>query len=516
MTRALLQLFTRALADHVRHVEAGELHVITFVAPDIAREPNLSLIRQITAHAGGLFFEASSMWEGVRERGDAILEQVLTTLRAPNPVLHLEHEPDVVRARCIDGPDPETNEAARTFLGLVNSLLDRGLVETELAVVVYEEGELDIAHAQLAWELVTAQLRGLQLGRVRTLVVLVGAAQIDYRRHCGRDRGVRFALQGYDLVERRDWQNNLADIRRLASTTDPLVFFLAAGASASSGLPIGDSMRDSAIRTLLGYDAPDDELAERFFDYSQSIAQLLPGETEMSMADFRRALTLERVLYLEQQDESGNSYGPTMRDFVDRHQRALNRRGRAVRAVQRMSALQQRLVLVTVNLDELIEDGLDDQFEVFAAEADFVNCADYVGNYLAEGGRVPLLKLHGTVGDADSVVVSVDRVARGLTEHQIASLEALCGDDHHRRTWIYVGSSMRDRDLIQLFGLARYANGLDEWWVTPFRIPTVDQFINEHRTQLWKQAGRRATPVERTITETADVFLDEFEQLWTV
>jgi hypothetical protein len=517
MTRALLQLFDRVLADHARHIEAGELHVITFVGPDIAREPNLSLIREVTKHAGGLFFEAIEMWEGVSERGDAVLEQVLTSLGAPNPVIGLDRDEaaDIVRARYLDGPDPETSESARIFLGLVNTVLDRSLVEAEFSVVVYDEGELDVEHAQLAWELVTAQLRGLQLGRVRTLLVLVGAAQINYRRHCGRDRGVRFAVQGQTLVERRDWQNNLADIRRLADTTDPLVLFLAAGASVSSEMPLGDLMRDRAIRTLLGSETPDEELAERFFDYSRSIGLLLPGEEAMSMAEFRRGLTLERVLYLEQQDEAGNNYGPTMRHFLERHRRALERRGRSVRAVQEMAVLQRRLVLVTVNVDELVEDGLPDQFQVFAAESDFVDCADYVRSYLADGGRVPLLKLHGTVSNADSVVVSVDRVARGLTEHQIASLEALCGLEDDRRSWIYVGSSMRDRDLIQLFGLARYANGLEEWWVTPFEIPTINQFINEHRTQPWKDAGRRSTPMERTITETADVFLDEFGRLWT-
>jgi hypothetical protein len=74
---------------------------------------------------------------------------------------------------------------------------------------------------------------------------------------------------------------------------------------------------------------------------------------------------------------------------------------------------------------------------------------------------------------------------------------------------------MRDRDLIQLLGLPRFANELDEWWVTPFAIPTIDQFINEHRTQLWRDAQRRSTPIERTITETADVFLEEFARLWT-
>jgi hypothetical protein len=233
----------------------------------------------------------------------------------------------------------------------------------------------------------------------------------------------------------------------------------------------------------------------------------------MSRAEFRRGLTLERVLYLEQQGVPGNNYGPTMQDFVTRHTRALEGRGASVRAIQQMAALQKQLVLVTVNLDELVEDG-EDALEVFVTDDDFDGCADYLSEYLEQGGRVPLLKLHGTVSRPESIVVSVDRVARGLTEDQVAALDVLCGTSDVPRTWFYVGASMRDRDVNQLLGLARYANRLDEWWVTPFRIATIDQFIGEHRTQPWRDGNRLSLPIERTITETADVFLEEFARLW--
>lgn len=235
----------------------------------------------------------------------------------------------------------------------------------------------------------------------------------------------------------------------------------------------------------------------------------------MSLANFSRGLTLERVLFLEQQSVAGHNYGPTMLAFVEQHAIALERPGQAIRAVQKMLALQRRLVIVTVNVDELIEQDHNDALQVFASEDEFVECADHLVDYLANGGRVPLLKVHGTVSRPETVVVSVDRVARGLTAGQEEALDALRGTTDALRTWIYVGSSMRDRDLIQVLGLPRFARELEEWWVTPFAIPTIDQFINEHRTQLWRDASRRATSTDRTITETADVFLDEFSRLWT-
>lgn len=514
MTRALLKLFDGALADHVRNIEAGELRVVTAIVGDATREPNRSLIKAVCDHAGGRFIEAAQQWLGVPDRGDTPLEHMLSAaLRDPVEVEFIR-EGDTVRARHPGGPDPENNAAAATFLGLINSLLDRRLLETELAVLLYEEGELDVDRAQAAWEIVTGQLRGVPLGRLRTLVVIVATAQINYRRHCARDRGVRFAVQGDQLLERRRWTNTRADIERLANTTEPVVLFLAAGASASSGLPVGDTMRDEAIRRLLP-GAPEDELAERFFAYSQEIDQLLPGEELLSVAAFSRTLTLERVLYLEQQDAPDHNYGPTMLDFVERHATALNRRGPAVRAVQRMLSVQHRLVIVTVNVDELVEDGREAEVEIFASEDDFTRCPAYLTDYVNNGGRIPLLKLHGTVSRPETVVVSVDRVARGLTDDQMASLNLLRGSANAPRTWIYVGSSMRDRDVTQLLGLPSFASELEEWWVTPFSIPTVDQFINEHRRQRWHDAGRREEAIERTITETADVFLEEYERLWT-
>ncbi len=513
-TEAILQLFERSLAEHAHNVEAGKLSVITLVAPDLTRDPHLPLLEQITRHAEGIFLNAAELWEGVSDRGDTELERVVASL-GDGALVELTKEDGRIWARHPNGPDPENNEAARTFLGLVNALLDaRLLAETsELAVIVYDEAELDADRLKAAWGLVTAQLRGMQLGRVRTLIVLVAVARIDYRRHCARNQGVRFAIQQGELVARRPWRDNLADIGRLASTIEPIVLFLGAGASASSEMPVGDTMRDAAIRRLLSFEGPAEELAERFYDYSRGIDRLLPGEADMSIAEFRRGLTLERVLFLEQLSVPGSSYGPTMDDFVARHNIALARRGVSVRAIQRMAELQKRLVLLTVNLDELVENE-QEGFEVFVTDDDYANCALYMSEYLEKGGRVPLLKFHGTVSRPDTIVVSVDRVARGVTEAQVAAIDVLCGPADKPRTWFYIGASMRDRDLSQLLGLARYASGLDEWWITPFRIPTVDQFITDHRTQPWRDADRRSSPIERTITETADVFLDEFARQW--
>lgn len=514
-TQALLQLFEHALAEHAHNVEGGELSVIALVAPDLTRDPHLPLLEEITRHAEGIFLNASEMWEGVSDRSDSELERVLESLDEGN-LIELNREDDRIFARHPSGPDPENNEAARTFLGLINALLDARLVAetSELAVIVYNEDELDADRRKAAWGLVTAQLRGMQLGRVRTLIVLVAAAHLDYRRHCARNQGVRFAIRQGELAARRPWRDNLADIDRLADTTQPIVLFLGAGVSASSGMPVGNTMRDAAIRRLLSFDGPEEELAQRFYDYSRGIDRLLPGEANMSIAEFRRGLTLERVLFLEQLSVPGNNYGPTMQDFVVRHEAALARRGSSIQALQQMITLQKRLVLVTVNLDELVEEG-QPGVEPFVTDEDYVNCVSYLTDYLAKGGRVPLLKLHGTVMRPETVVVSVDRVARGLTESQIAAIDVLCGTSDVPRTCFYIGVSMRDRDLNQLLGLARYANELDEWWVTPFRVPTIDQFIADHRTQPWSDADRRSAPIERTITETADVFLEEFARLWT-
>ena len=72
------------------------------------------------------------------------------------------------------------------------------------------------------------------------------------------------------------------------------------------------------------------------------------------------------------------------------------------------------------------------------------------------------------------------------------------------RLWIYVGVSMRDRDVVRVLEGEDFARELDELWVSPFLVTTVADFGRE-RAPMWKDKPLR-TIQDRLVTETADAF----------
>ena len=163
-----------------------------------------------------------------------------------------------------------------------------------------------------------------------------------------------------------------------------------------------------------------------------------------------------------------------------------------------------RLVVVEVNFDTLVERHSRVPVRVFSSEDEFSAAAVYIADYFA--GReteIPVLKLHGTIKDFSTCVISDDQTALGVGSNKLAALRALLDPDSPR-LWIYVGASMRDRDLAQVFGDEDFARGVDERWVAPYLVETVDAFASS-RAAFWERMPRR-TIQSRLTTETADAF----------
>lgn len=73
------------------------------------------------------------------------------------------------------------------------------------------------------------------------------------------------------------------------------MLFLGAGASASAGIPLGNTYRDLAFLGLVGRHEDGQAAAEAFFDLMHERQHFLLGETESRTA-FASELTFERVL----------------------------------------------------------------------------------------------------------------------------------------------------------------------------------------------------------------------------
>lgn len=295
----------------------------------------------------------------------------------------------------------------------------------------------------------------------------------------------------------------------LARGHAPLVLHLGAGFSFSSNLPLGNDLRDDALRRR--YEQPGEAdvraLAVRLFRDGQRDGRLTSREAAAGEMAFADGLTLEQVVRLESTMYSGTPR--TLEDFAERHAQAIA--GPAVRGLGRVIGTRAGLVLVTVNFDELIEQHVGARVQRFASDDGIEGFPAYLEAYLA--GRetaIPLLKLHGTISDPDSCIVSAEQTEAGLPPHKRRALHAIArAGDGAPMPWIYIGASLRDVDVVPALDDDVFRDNTEESWVAPLRDASIDDFAERYRARAWRQDGNRPHLEERTISASADWFLEE-------
>jgi hypothetical protein len=293
----------------------------------------------------------------------------------------------------------------------------------------------------------------------------------------------------------------------LSSVDDPVVLFLGAGASASARIPQGDWLRNAAISHLTSHSEGSEHLIATFRQYLEDQPhRYLPGERDLTLQQFEQTLTLERVLREEFHKLGGRPRGDsqTVRDISRYCAQALDRNPPGRSAIWKLAELLPRLVVATVNFDELVETGMSAERLVVASEADFAEARDLISRRVQGAeSRVPILKVHGTIADPDTMVADIETTRRGLPVAIEQALDAAVPDDQ-TITWVWIGCSMRDVDLRHW--LQRHtADRLREFWVDPLPPPSVAEYANEVRAKEWAKMGH--TLADRQITESSDVFL---------
>jgi hypothetical protein len=161
-----------------------------------------------------------------------------------------------------------------------------------------------------------------------------------------------------------------------------------------------------------------------------------------------------------------------------------------------------RLVVVTVNFDEQVEDQCPLDIKVYAKTAEFDAAAQHVQQVLG-GDRsegVPVLKIHGTIGDPDSLVADLAQTVNGLSSTvRDAMDETLAAGP---TDWVWIGCSMRDRDVNQWMRTKRDSD-LQDWWVDPLPGPAIADFVRDGRPVATQVEFKR-----RLVTESADAFFE--------
>lgn len=402
------------------------------------------------------------------------------------------------------------------LLGLATASIDERLGGgSTLIVVFYDEAELEPVERRPAWDFVTRTMPALLPAAPDHFVVIVATERAE-DHHLSGDPSLRWSTDGDHVVERMRAETNRVMTRRVIEDRDEhLVLFLAAGFSKSMGMPLGNKMRDYALRKLLpGTSAAD--LARAFYDFVSDQGRLLEFEEPGRFDQLAENLTFERVL---REELATFLPSPTLAELERLEQNALGSPPvGALRHLKAMLSVPRKLVLITVNFDRLIETGEDDTIRTFADDASFTNCVDYLDTYLtADPGteKVPLLKLHGSFDDQATLIASIEQTLTGLTADKSSALDRVCrpSSGARRVPFVYVGSSMRDLDVTRQLSHPRYATDLNEGWVMPLPVPSVTEFVHMNRSQAWRSAGA-ATLNQRLISWTADEFFEALVAGW--
>jgi hypothetical protein len=374
---------------------------------------------------------------------------------------------------------------------------------TALAVNLFATDEW---RRELLWRLLTPQLQHTAIVGHRTVVSIL-SEDTDPDRDYGRAVHLQYvSLQ--DRVLKRVENLDARPLSVLKNEPGPVVLFLGAGASVSAGIELGNVYRTIALRDLLGDVESTQTLEDRFFDYLQA-RNRFRNEERSQRARFAEDLTLERVLretFFELGARSRDQsviIGAIARDA----EKALQVRKRGRQALQELiTSRHGKLIVMTVNFDQLIETGIEDHVQVLSTPEEFEAGLPAISAYLAGDASipVPVLKLHGSIERPETLIATIDSTAPGLDAPVRAVLDAILEVTTEPTPWIWIGCSMRDLDVNDW--VRGHANdALDQWWVDPFPGASIDRFITESRfAKQWEDENRLH---QRLIIESADRFL---------
>lgn len=507
-----LQLLKDLIVDHL--TDKGGRHLLLPCLHE-ELEKDIHLLQAGAQRCGGtLFFlnSADADWEPPKGpiSGDrsALIEGMFAAAGDALPAKVIVEQVDQeIRVR-LDGDrtpvEPSLSPILRAAAVIASSAYDA----FDLVLMGVMVAPTDPKRRELLWNLLTINPDDLAIkGEPTTLVPILGA-DLDPETDYLRQPAIRYVVR-WDRVIRRSDVSQARSVKTIASLGDrPLVLFLGAGASASAGIPLGNTYRDLALDGLVGRHEDGQAAAEAFFDLLHERQHFLLGETE-SRTTFSSELTLERVL-LETFSDLGfrpRTDALVIQELIKDCASALDyvRPGR--KAIRELAAkLPGRLIIVTVNFDQLVEEDLGVECSVYYRPEHYRERLDELVSYVAGDASkpVPILKLHGSIQDPESLIATIDTTSAGLHAEVLDALNNVLEGAGRPLSWVWIGCSMRDRDMnLWLGGLA--ANALDEWWVDPLPGKALDNFFAMHRAPRWNAKGWKLS--DRLIIDSADGFL---------
>lgn len=540
---ALVQVYAEVAVEHARQLELVASSVAP-VAPLIVPvlidrfEVRSELIEELTLALDGVLLDTNDarFEKPVLGRvAPELMAEVVTkldrpTIRGRRTVSVFSHPDGTVDVGlALDGTAvPAASISERRLTALVRALFSAELADHRLVVLSFRDDGFDPDERKGVLSLLTGlgTSGGMRVGQAVTLVVLVYGATFSTSMHVRPNGGARFVIERQHLTRRTSGARLFDAAVRLGNARmSPLVLYLGAGFSVSSGLPSGNALRDRAIRSLRGLHDVEDgrtsqDLALSFcqWAWAESSAEPLISERERDLGSpeaMAFELTLEQVARIEAAHRNV-AVPEAVRLFSELHaDRISDGRpfGPAVIKLAQLAARGPRLVVVTVNFDELLEHAAPDAFQPVVSNEDFAEIEPVLRG-MVEGNppeKVPLLKLHGTISDLGSCITAAHMTEHGLATEKAIALRALGRPGGDPVWWAYIGASMRDLDVLPVLRERQIKDAVEEWWVGPRFEASVLRFVK----------NRRRGPSERPIdgdqvllTTTADDFVADLVDSW--
>jgi hypothetical protein len=528
----------QALNDHRNHanaVAAGRADAPLLLAVCIDERERLQpLLAEVLRATDGLLVDANAFGDTVEFVGDpadvaALADAVSAALADANALTDaadtLRLEVDAGEIRIVGASTySAASRAQQALRSLLVSLFAVALRANDLAALIYPDDALDAEHKEIVWRLLMRLPQLLGRAPASTLVVIAGDAELQFGLHCAGDPSLRWRVSDEGLQTRHPRTRDrlaVVELARLDRAHAPLVMLML-GAGASAGyLPLGNAVRDRALEHRTG--TPVDrhnyaDVAATFYaELCEQPHRLLPGERDGGVEHFIARLTLERVLREERHHER-TALTTTLQWFDRQHTDALKRidaeRAAGTLAsdpLVRLLRTRTRIVLVTVNFDQVIEAKAGGGVRAFITEEGLRELPAYLDQYTAGHDLpVPLIKAHGDIPNPETIVADVNLTRAGLARHVHDALHDLRRrllDQQVAPLW-HVGYSMRDLDLEDYWGDASFADRANERWVAPLPDPAVVRFIEDKREARWAREIDPPTLDESLVTLTAGDFFD--------
>lgn len=517
-----LELLIQLIEDH-RTDHGGKAQVVPCLHEEL--DEDVQLLHAGAHRLGGTFYDLSRPekdWESPAgplctdrlQLVEGMLEDAGPLLPA-KVVIELDADQRVV-AR-FNGYHNPLEPSLWAILHAAEVVASSAYDEFELILLAAALAPIDTQRRQLLWSLLTINPIDLGVADTGTTIVPILGAGLDPEPDYLRRPELKYVVRSDRMLRRRTGEARRRDIASICATPDePLVLFLGAGASASSKIPLGNHYRDLALANLLGPDYDEDTPGEAFFDLLHERRHLLDTDST-SRKEFATALTLERVL-LETFNELGfrsRSDAPVIREIIKDCANALDYDKPGRKALRELvKLLPGRVIIMTVNFDQLIEDKLGADHTVFFRPEDYrdeARIADLVAYVAGDADKpVPILKLHGSITDPESLIATINTTSAGFHDDVLATLNRILEVVSGPLRWVWIGCSMRDRDMNRwLNGLSPKA--LDEWWVDPMPGQSLDDFFIEQRAPRWGPKGMSLS--DRLIIDSADAFLRDLAKI---